>query len=243
MTIAIVNHSFHGDVLWSVPAARELARRAGEQADFFLAARGAQTRDLLLAQSFVRKVHVDGGGEEEQYSACHVLNTQGLENETLLDHYCRIAGLPRQGHWFELPLNTPGEIVPRGPFVVLAAKIGDGSEWMKAINGILREFAWLCPVSIVEVGVPGMTLTTDLGAIDRTSYGFLKMAEIISLCKVFVGTISAPLVLADAFPNVHRIAVHDGDKWNMNAVTKSGMNHYPVYPTGQQLADLVRSLL
>ncbi len=88
-----------------------------------------------------------------------------------------------------------------------------------------------------------MTVAADLGTIDLTSTGFLKMACIISRCRVFVGTISAPLILADAFPDVRRVALHDGDKWDLRRVTHSGMNHYPVHPTGKQLAELVRSLL
>jgi hypothetical protein len=59
MTIAICNANFHGDVLWSCPAARELARRAGEKADFWLSRRSAAVADLLRAQDFVRDVYVE----------------------------------------------------------------------------------------------------------------------------------------------------------------------------------------
>lgn len=247
MTIAICNPNFHGDVLWSVGAARELAYRAGEKADFWLSLRAAATADLLQAQSFVRNVQVvetwapDDIAPQGDYSAVHQLHMRGAQDCTLLDHFCRVSGLPRQGHGFELPLRRL--LVPTGPFIVLAAKIVDQSEWMKAINAIFRQFVRLCPVPVVEVGVPGTALATDLGALDRTSNGFVDMAWIISACRVFVGTISAPLVLADAFPDVRRVALHDGDKWNMNNVTRSPLNHYLVYPTPYQLVDLVRSLL
>jgi hypothetical protein len=248
--IAVCNANFHGDVLWSVPAARELSRRAGEKAHFYLSLRGAATQDLLRAQSFVHDVFVrtdfssDDIVPEKPYSAVYQLHMRGssAQDMTLLDHFCHVAGLPRQGHWFELPDAAPLQPLPK-KFVVLAAKKGDGSEWMRAINDIFRDFVKLANFPIVEVGCSNMALAADLGTQDRCCQGFLEMARIIARCKVFVGTISAPLVLADAWPDVHRIALHDGEKWNLNNVTKSGMNHYLCYPSAQQLVELVRSKL
>jgi hypothetical protein len=253
MTIAVCNPNFNGDVLWSVPAARELVHRAHEHADFYLSHRGEACADLLEEQSFVHDVFVarDWDGDfprdfpRDDYSAVYPLHMRGAQDCTLLDHFCRVAGLPRQEHRLDLPevwTNHWQSSLPPSPFVVLAAKAGDGSEWMKAINDIFRDFVARCSVPVVEVGHPGVMLN-PLGVIDRSSYGFLAMAQIISRCRVFVGTISAPLVIADAFPDVRRIAVHDGEKWNLNNVTKSPMNHYPVYPTGKELADLVEGLL
>lgn len=257
--IAVCTPELNGDVLWAVPAARELARRAGEKVDFWLGPRGRQTADLLAAQDFVARVFVDetyevappGGSHEllapkrhdPPYEHVHQLGfKQGMElRGTLLDYFCSVVGLPRQAHYFDLPPGYPTRPLPEGPFVALGIK-GTDQGMMAVWAPAFREFVRRCPVPVVEVGVPGAAVCAD--ALDRTSPGFLEMASIISKCKVFVGTISAPLVLADAFPHVNRVACHDNRTWNLEfCTTAGGMNHYPVSPTGAELADFVGRLL
>ena len=109
----------------------------------------------------------------------------------------------------------------------MTAKRHDGTMHLRW-GEMWRDFVRRCPLPVVEVGHPGHATATDCGAIDRLRYGFLEMAGIISKCKYFFGHISAPLVIADAMPDVVRVAVHDGASWNLNACTKSPMNHYPV---------------
>jgi hypothetical protein len=255
VTIAVCTPELNGDVLWAVPAARELARRHGCKVDFWLGPRGRALKDLLEVQDFVERVFVDetyenplpDGSHEMQapkryqppYEHVHQLGFKhGMEIKgTLLDYFCAVVGLPRQEH----RLDLPGEPF-QGEFVALAFKGTDQSmvaRWKETFCDFVR---W-SPLSVLEVGIPNTAITLEAGAGDCTSHGFLLMAKIIAACKVFVGTISSPLVIADAFPNVHRVAVHDGGTWNLDYCTKSPMNHYPVNPTGKQLAELVRSLL
>lgn len=244
MTIAICSPELNGDVLWALPAARELARRAGCQADFWLGPRGRNLPDLLAVQDFVRKVIVDwdfpcpGPGDSHdmekpkgspEYEHVHQLGfRQGQEcHGSLLDYFCQAVGLPRQGHWIDIPRWCPQDPLPEGDFVCLAAKSQDGGMHVRW-GEMWREFVRRCPLPVVEVGLPESPTAVDAGAINRCRPGFLEMAGVISRCKYFVGHISAPLVIADAFPNVVRIAVHDGVNWNLNACTRSAMNHYPV---------------
>jgi hypothetical protein len=243
--IAICQPEFHGDVLWSIPAAREMARRRGCQADFILTPKGARVADLLLYQPFVRGVVIHGeyiyrhGDSHDMdvnvgYDAIHQMGFRSHMpiDETLLDYFCKIAALPRQGHWLDVP--EPSEPIPEGPFVVVNAKKHDVSMNVRW-GEMWRDFVRRCPLPVVEVGWPVGT-TTDCGAIDRIRMGFLEMAAIIAKCTYFFGHISAPLVIADAMPNVKRIAVHDGSSWDLRACTQSPMNHYPVcYDAGTLL--------
>lgn len=236
--IAFAIPELHGDVLWSVPAARGLAEKHGCKVDFWLSRWGANTADLLRAQSFVREVHVDPTFERRPgeahyctvpggYSVVYQLGfTPGIIEETLLDHFCRRAGVPRQGHWFDLPGAYPTEILPDAPFVALACKRKEGWMWQRW-GKMWEDFVRHCPLPIVEVDDPGFAAFSPF-TLDRCRPGFLEMAGIISRCKAFVGTISAPLVVADAFPNVVRVALHDGHSWDLRSCTKSGLNHYPV---------------
>lgn len=142
---------------------------------------------------------------------------------TLLDYFCQVAGLPRQGHYLDLPDGCPAEPLPEGPFVALAAGSEGGHPWID----VFRDFTARCPLPVVEVGRPGWACCTDRGSLDRHRPGFLEMAGVISRSKYYVGRISAPLVVADAFPHVTRIAVTDGS-YALSACTTSGPNHYPV---------------
>jgi hypothetical protein len=230
--ISVCTNELNGDVLWTVPAVRALAERHGCKVDYWLGPRGSMTADLLKSQSFIRDAFCGYGRGIANYD----LNFKDRPaDKTLLDYFCALAGVPRQGHFFELPADCPSEPIPDGPFVVLAAKRQDGSmheRW----GEMWREFVRRCPLPVVEVGCPGAATATDCGAMDRLRHGFLEMAGIISKCKYFFGHISAPLVIADAMPDVVRIAVHDGGSWNLKACTQSPMNHYPVcYDAGALL--------
>ena len=241
--IAICMPELHGDVLWSIPAARELARRAGCKADYIITRKAERVADLLLAQSFVRGIIVhenytwpQGASHDMDvnigYDAIHQMGFRAQQpiDETLLDYFCKIAGLPRQGHWLDLP-TIP---YPTISYVVLAAKKQDGSMHERWGN-MWDDFVSRCPMPVFEVGHPDHAMRLDW-SIDGTSIGFLKMACLISRCKYFFGHISAPLVIADAIPDVVRVAVHDGVHWNLRACTQSPMNHYPVcYDAGTLL--------
>ncbi len=177
------------------------------------------------------------------------MHMRGGRQTNLRDWFCNIVGVPRWNHQFDLPDKVPDYRKVWGNFVVVAAKAWERNSWQDHFNNSMREMVKILKgaATVLEVGPPSWRcrcLATDLGAIDATSEGFLDMAGIISQCKVFVGTPSAPLVLADAFPWVHRIALHDGVTWDVeHAVTRSPMNHYLCNPTGQQLAEMVVDML
>jgi hypothetical protein len=103
-----------------------------------------------------------------------------------------------------------------------------------------RDFVRRCPLPVVEVGCPGTETAVTEGAWDRLRPGFLEMAGVISRCKIFFGHISAPLVVADAFPGVVRVAVHDGRSWDLERCTRSPVNHYPVCYDAEPLLGYVR---
>ncbi len=271
--IAICTPELHGDALWTLPATRELARRHGLRADYWLSGRGRHVADLLGVQSFVRNVMVDehwrihgdcsvsqlvGGqviteppGRSHtmqiahdplwDYAAVYQLGfstTLGLSG-TLLDYFCDLAGVGRQGHHLDLPAGCPEGPVPEGPFVALCVR-AFGEMQRTGWGDVLREFVKACPIPVVEAGSPGTALATDLGAIDRTRKGFLEMAGVISKCKYFIGNVSAPLVVADAFPNVFRIGLTEGGI-NLNACTLSGgMNFYPRASTHLELLQYIK---
>ncbi len=271
--IAACNSNLHGDTLWSVAPVRVLAHNLGAKVDFWITWRAGQLRDLLLAQDFVRDVivehdslYTEGGlwgghhdnipydrthllkayarKEELGYSGVYELHMRHEGGRTLLAWFCKLLEIPGASHHFDLPPGIPKCELPPAPFVVMAMKPSHlewgGYSWTVA----LRDMASRLDVPVVEVGPLNFpTVATDLGSIDLRSPGFLEMTGIISKCAVFVGTMSAPLVIADAMPHVHRISVVDNRDWDWHACTTSGMNHYCHLPTGIGLAHTVKALI
>ncbi len=266
--IAVCSPELHGDMLWSVAAARALAARHGCQADFWLSHRGANAADLVEAQNFVRKAVVekswymeadcttvevvDGieirsppGGAHVIYNAANpghgyeMVYNLGFSPSTqmrgsLLDYFCDLANVGRQSHYFDLPADCPRELLPEGPFVALESR-SEGEARRAGWYDVFRDFVRHCPIPVVEVGRPGTALAVDLGSIDRTRPGFLEMAGVISRCKYYIGNISAPLVVADAFPHVIRIGVFEGNVDLSHCTRAGGKNFYPRASAYQEL--------
>ena len=267
--IAICSPELHGDVLWSVAAARALAARHGCRADFWLSHRGWNIADLLEAQSFVRRAvferswHMEGdcttvevvdGKEirvppgnphvienasrpEHGYEMVYNLGFhpgRGVDG-SLLDYFCDLAGVCRQSHYFDLPEGYPKESLPEGPFVALESRHKEEAQ-RAGWYDVFRDFVRHCPIPVVEIGRPGTAVALDLGSIDRTRPGFVEMTGIISKCKYYIGNISAPLVVADAFPHVIRIGVNEGNV-NLRHCTHAGSKNF--YPRASVYEELL----
>ncbi len=164
---------------------------------------------------------------EHGYAAVYNLGfSETLEiRGSLLDYFCTLAAVGRQSHHFDIPPDCPKDPLPEGPFVALESRSkgeGERTGWYQ----VFRDFVQHCPIPVVEIGRPGTALATEFGSIDRTRPGFLEMAGILSKCKYYIGNISAPLVIADAFPHVIRIGVTEGNV-NLTHGTQSGKNFYP----------------
>lgn len=242
--IAVTNHKQHGDVLWSVPAARELSRRAGLKADFWLTpGHVGRCGDLLQAQDFVRHVVYDreqplespwfsnAAGPGWQYAEVYHMGFRSGFDCPIPEYYSRLFGLPQLPNHFDLPPGYEGRGLPEGPFVALASKGRGTTDYWR----LFHNFAEHCPYPVLEVGYPGESLRTWLPNVwDHTSEGFLEMAWVISKCKWFVGLMSSPLVVASGWDCV-KIAPHSGVHWNMDHVIRTPLHHYPI--TGWPVND------
>lgn len=233
--VAVANPFHNGDVLWQIPAARALARQHDAKVDFWVSEWARNCADLLLAQSFCRRVIVDEeftvalgrefwmGNAEGAYHGylrtCQFGFRPGEPRVPIPDYYCGLVALPPQPMALDLP-PCPEGYCPAGDFVCLAAK---GPHHFSTPT--LRDFVWRCPRPVVEVGPAGQAVATDLGALDRCSDGFVRMAQVIARCKWFVGTLSAPLVAAAAFPCL-KVVAHDGVQWDLSRAVHDDRHRY-----------------
>lgn len=247
--IAVTMPGHHGDILSAVPAARELARRHHCQADFWIAPQCHAVEDLLAEQEFVRTVVLDReyvptsgscglqpwrmrSAESGEYGAVYHLGFRETPTVPLPEYCCSLYGLPQLPHRWDLPDHCGPWGLPKEPFIVLAGK-GE-----TAFRQMFRDFVRRCPVPVVEVGRPGEAVAADLGAEDRTEWGFLSMAQVLSHCHWFMGLVSAPYVVASGF-NCTKILAHDGS-WDQRHWVRSGAHHYvPGFDASNLLAHVV----
>lgn len=234
---AVTNHKQHGDTLFSIPCARELARRRGQKCDFWLAyGHSRNCGDLIQCQDFVRHVVYDhdhplespwfsnAAGPGWGYAEVYHMGFRSGFDCPIPEYYSRLFGLPQLPIRYDLPPGYEGRPLPEGPFVALASKGKGTTDYWR----LFANFALRCPYPVVEVGYPGESLQVGpCGVLDYTSEGFVEMAWVISKCKWFVGLMSSPLVVASGWDCV-KVAPHSGIHWNMNHVIRTDKHHYPV---------------
>ena len=233
--IAITHPGLIGDCLWCVPAAREIARRHGPKVDFWTSRIVEPATDLLAAQEFVERVIVDPGyhavsgdcgaqpwhmrnADLYGYDSVYHMGLRETPSVPIPEYYCRLHNLPQLPNRYDLPADYAGRDLPKVRFVALAAR------GTTTFAERFREFVRHCPHPVVEVGAPGQAVAGDLGAIDRTSKGFLEMTWVISRCHWFVGLLSSPMVVASGFPCV-KIGLYD-HHWDMRHVIHTPLHHY-----------------
>jgi hypothetical protein len=258
--IAVTHPGHIGDMLWAVPCARALAERHGCQVDFWTSSHCRNALDLLQAQSFVRHALVEelytaqsGGCGIQPWHMGRVDGVPGYEHvyhlgfrETpfcpIPEYYCRLVGLPQQENRWDMPGGMAPVVIydadvlrPPQQFVALAARGGT------SFKECFREFVRRCPLPVLEVGAPGDAVATDVKALNCTSVGFLPMARVIARCKVFVGLLSAPWVVACGFPVV-RVGCHEGRN-DMRHVIGHPLNHYPQGHDPAPLLEIVKGAL
>lgn len=244
--IAVTNHmTSFGDVLFSVPVAREYARRHNAKVDFWLGGGGTASYDLIAAQKFVRRIirdpehHPHNWHFEKPYDLRHgytAIYEVGYRSGfqcTIPQYYERQANMPSLPIRFDLPDGYEGRPLPDGKFIAIANKNHDPICGLK----IYREFVRHSPLPVVEVGYPGETAATDLGALDRTSHGFLEMAWVLSKCYCYFGCPNSPYVIATGFPCLKIIMYYAYLPPDQNHLVKSPLHIYMPRHHGQMLHD------
>lgn len=252
--IAVAHPGKIGDALWCLPTVKALCEKHDAVADFFTSDYCRPMKDLLEAQPFIRQMIMSAGYEvksmdcgcqpplvpvpEEGYSAVYQMGFNGCPAGCIGEYIAEKSGMTRDiGRKVEYVVPPPPLWFSSHGYIVLNPR-GETS-----FAPLLREFAKQSPLPTVEIGAAGQAVIREQDSPNHfnvTCDSMLKMASIISGAKAFVGLMSAPLVIANGFPRLTKIVLHDGKSWDMSHVLYTPTHHYLVDPTLEQLLSLTK---
>jgi len=236
--IAVSHPGKIGDALYALPTVRYLCSRHNCKADFYTSGYCVPLVRLLEHQPFIRKVVIPEGYAIEnafqgiqpwkmpipqsEYSAIYQLGYREAPDKALPDYIAETVGAPRG-----LPVmyEYPEAKVLSDPYIVIAP--GRDERFRRT----LIEFVQRCPVKCVIIGAPGEYIGAG---IDITRLDLLDCIPWIAHSEGFIGMMSAPLAIANGFP-VMKVALDDGNTWNMRHVLRGPLNSYLIFPTAEQL--------
>jgi len=208
--IAVSQPGKIGDLLYALPTARVLARTHGAQIDFYTSAYCEPVFELLMYQSIINNVFVPpeytltdfgcGGQPWEipirgEYEAVYHLGFRSTPMFNLPDYIASLYGLTRDPIYYECPEypeGLPREVCETRPVVVGFPPKMYREHFFAVIEELSKH------TTVIQVG----GITDGFGGdYDFTGrLGFLDTASLLRHASLFVGTLSANLVLAHGFP-------------------------------------------
>ncbi len=244
--IAITHPGKIGDLLYALPIAKWLCEQQGCQADFYTSEVGRPALRLLERQSCIRhariapgyQIHGNGPGIQPWempvppgYDHVYHLGFRGPFRVFIRDYVAGLVGAPNG-----LPLDfehDPVSVALPSEYIVVAPR--GQTTFREAFGGLVAQ----SPLPVVQVGAAGEAVP---GGLDYTGLDLLETLPILKWAQAFYGLMSSNLVLANACPELVRIAPHDGIHWDMSHVVQSHLNHYPINPSAETLLSYIRPL-
>lgn len=240
--IAVAMPGKMGDALYALYVARHIAYKYSEQVDFFTSSYCEPIRPLVEYQGFIDKMVVPHDYEIANMGCgiqpWHMPIPTGYRYSFQLGF--RTTPAKFLGDWMAddagvsllyTALDTPQYPKPFHDYFTMCLR---GSPDYTEFG---RQFVALSPYPVIEVG--GLTDNVANDSIDKTGLDFLTTAALIGNSSGYVGLMSAMLVVANGFPKLKKVAVHDGIHWDMRHVMRSENNFYPVKPTAEEvLSDI-----
>lgn len=246
--IAVAHPGKIGDMLYALMVSRHIALKYNSKVDFYTSAYCEPARSLVEYQQFISDMVVPddyvikdmGCGIQpwqmpvpNKYRHIFQLGFKTTPNKFLGDWMAEDAGV----QFLYIALDTPktgeyfigDEMNP--PYFTMCLR---GSTDYEQLG---RDFVELSPYPVMEIG--GMGDRVSDKSVNRNGADFLETATLIERSAGFVGLMSAMLVVANAFPKIPKVAVHDGVHWDMRHVYRSSKNFYPVKPTAQEVLDVL----
>lgn len=251
---AITHPGKLGDAIFTLPVCRYLAEKSGNPVDFFTSLYCAPMRELFEYQSCIGKFVIADNYKIERYDMGvqpYVVPVPIGDYDTT--YHLGFRNIPdKRLDWFmaESVGINPAELGPIKyeipphnrylitPYIVLAPR---GETGYKSLFVDFIGLAHEHGIGIVQIGGKGEFIG-KCGTLDSdyTGTNLLITCGLIAGAKVFIGLMSAMLVLANGW-NLPKIAPHDNHSWDMRHVVKSSSNYYPINPTAQQMLEIIEN--
>lgn len=237
-----------GDCLYILPSVKKICERDGVRADIYSSEYCSGLKRLMEYQPYVNSFQVCPGytiadmgcgvqpwtmpiPEPERYSAIYQMGFRDTPDCAIPLFIARSVGLDNVDFpTYEYP--NIERVAP--PYIVVAARGHTTYDW------VYEEMMEYSDIPIVQTGAEGQAVKGK--CIDLCGLDFLETLSVISRAKAFVSIPSAEFVLANGFPDLLKIGIHNGESWRLDHLLYSEQHKYLVNPSGKDILNLIADL-
>ena len=234
-----------GDALYSLPTIKYLCDRDNATADFYTSEYCNPVISLFEYQSYIDKVIIPSGYKMQRmdcgvqpwsmpipegvYDATFQLGFRIAPSKALHLWIGESAGLPSVPY---PEYQYPNITFFNEPYIVISTKYPTG------YNKAFEAFINVCPILTVQVGSPTEFLESK--SANFTHLNMLETVSLLSKTKGFLGLPFSQLVLANGFPDIPKVAMHNSATWDMRHVIQRPNNYYPMNPNTDEILKLLK---
>ena len=242
--IAVTHPGKIGDMLYSLPTAKELSKKHNCKIDFYTSSYCSPAICLLEKQNYINKVIIpssyvieryDMGVQpylmpiEDSYDTVYQLGFRDVPDKSIPEFIAESIGLSGDiGKNISYEYSTQ---YAESNYICLAPRGSTG------YTELFLKYIDLSPLPVFIVGDRNQYIGKG---VDYTFLDFEQMTSIIANAKAFIGLMSAPLVIANGF-NIPKFIIHDGHSWDMRHVIYNEYTNYVVNPEADYLNSIVQS--
>lgn len=235
-----------GDALYTLPTIKALCERENKKADFYTSDYCRPMRRLFEHQPYINKFIVPEnyaienfgcGGQPWQmpipdgYDGVYQLGFRTTPNKSIPEFIAESAGLA----FTDInPITYTHQNLKffDFPYIVIATR------GRTTYDDTFRDIMDHSPIKIVQTG-SHIDFLYHPNCIDMTGVDLLETLSLIAGSVGFVGIGSGPLVLANGFPNIPKVCMHDNISWCMPHFVFSPSNFYPVLPSYAEVLSII----
>lgn len=248
MTIAISHPGKIGDLLYCLPTVRHIAKITGCKPDFWTSKLCEPAVSLLKAQSYINDVFVaekyvpqhDGCGiqpwqlqPEKSYDKVYHMGFREYPQGRLVDYYPSIHGFTMVDTTIKYDFPEMKHIQPKSVIICPGR-----NQTLKGIfENIIKN---LCRDNIVyQIGPKEELVNADwVNVYNFPDMNMLETLTELSGCRLFIGTLSANLVLANGFPDLKKVVLCEPERWCPRHDIHTANHHYIVPSSLGQVLSL-----
>jgi ADP-heptose:LPS heptosyltransferase len=239
MKIAVTHPGKLGDALYSLPTIRHISKILGSKVDFWTSEQCRPLIDLFKAQSCINDVFIaknyvaqhHGCGTqpwelipEKEYVRIYYLGLRNYPQGRLVDYYPAVHGFTFCDTTisYDMPMSQispPCVVVCPGRNPLLK---GLFSQIMKALAKENNVFQIGPESELINLEIPSL--------INCPNLDMLETVQTLNCAKLFIGTLSANLVLANGFP-CKKIIICEKERHYPAHDIKSDNHFYLDFPT------------
>jgi ADP-heptose:LPS heptosyltransferase len=208
MKIAVTHPGKIGDLLYCLPTVRHISKILDSKVDFWTQRECLPVKELLEAQSYINKVCInesyvkqhDGCGVQPwllepvgNYDRIYHMGLRNYPQGRLVDYYPAVHGFTFCDTTisYDMPVSQPSP-----PCVVVCP--GRNPLLKGLFSQIMKELAK--ENVVVQIGPENELIDVNTHGAINCNLNMLETVQTLNYAKLFIGTLSANLVLANGFP-------------------------------------------